>query len=132
MSESILRGIGSRLAVRQSDYDASRNGIVLRLGDLVGFTGSASTAEKLRAHDSVQTGGVRFTSETDSINASILARSPLGRWGRPEGQARRGRINQPAGVDPRRERRVRREPVHGDARVGRGVHVQQAGRCTVA
>ena len=44
----------------------------LRLGDIVGFTGSASTAERLRAHDSVQTGGVRFTSETDSINASIL------------------------------------------------------------
>ena len=44
----------------------------LRLGDIVGFTGSASTAETLRAHDSVQTGGVRFTSETDSINASIL------------------------------------------------------------
>lgn len=44
----------------------------LRLGDLVGFTGSASTAEHLRAHASVQTGGVRFTSETDSINASIL------------------------------------------------------------
>lgn len=44
----------------------------LRLGDVVGFTGSGSTAERLRAHDSVQTGGVRFTSETDSINASIL------------------------------------------------------------
>ncbi|WP_404430639.1 phenylacetic acid degradation bifunctional protein PaaZ [Microbacterium lacus] len=44
----------------------------LRLGDIVGFTGSASTAEKLRQHDCVQTGGVRFTSETDSINASIL------------------------------------------------------------
>ncbi|HWM15920.1 MAG TPA: phenylacetic acid degradation bifunctional protein PaaZ [Microbacterium sp.] len=44
----------------------------LRLGDIVGFTGSASTAEKLRAHDSIQTGGVRFTSETDSINASVL------------------------------------------------------------
>jgi oxepin-CoA hydrolase/3-oxo-5,6-dehydrosuberyl-CoA semialdehyde dehydrogenase len=44
----------------------------LRLGDIVGFTGSASTAERLRAHDCVQTGGVRFTSETDSINASIL------------------------------------------------------------
>ncbi|QIZ99459.1 phenylacetic acid degradation bifunctional protein PaaZ [Leifsonia sp. PS1209] len=44
----------------------------LRLGDIVAFTGSASTAEKLRAHDSVQTGGVRFTSETDSINASVL------------------------------------------------------------
>jgi oxepin-CoA hydrolase/3-oxo-5,6-dehydrosuberyl-CoA semialdehyde dehydrogenase len=44
----------------------------LRLGDIVGFTGSASTAERLRSHDCVQTGGVRFTSETDSINASIL------------------------------------------------------------
>ena len=44
----------------------------LRLGDIVCFTGSASTAEKLRQHDCVQTGGVRFTSETDSINASIL------------------------------------------------------------
>ncbi|MGA0567052.1 phenylacetic acid degradation bifunctional protein PaaZ [Rathayibacter sp. KR2-224] len=46
----------------------------LRLGDIVSFTGSASTAERLRAHDSVQTGGVRFTSETDSINASVLGR----------------------------------------------------------
>lgn len=44
----------------------------LRLGDLVGFTGSASTAESLKAHPSVQTGGVRFTAETDSINASVL------------------------------------------------------------
>lgn len=44
----------------------------LRLGDIVGFTGSASTAERLRSHPNVQTGGVRFTSETDSINASVL------------------------------------------------------------
>ena len=44
----------------------------LRLGDLVAFTGSASTAERLRQHESVQTGGVRFTVETDSINASVL------------------------------------------------------------
>ncbi|MBD8023587.1 phenylacetic acid degradation bifunctional protein PaaZ [Microbacterium gallinarum] len=44
----------------------------LRLGDLVGFTGSASTAERLRSHANVQTGGVRFTNETDSINASVL------------------------------------------------------------
>lgn len=44
----------------------------LRLGDLVAFTGSASTAERLRSHDSVQTGGVVFSSETDSINASVL------------------------------------------------------------
>ncbi|MFJ4253239.1 phenylacetic acid degradation bifunctional protein PaaZ [Microbacterium sp. NPDC090003] len=44
----------------------------LLLGDLVGFTGSASTAESLRRHPAVQTGGVRFTAETDSINASVL------------------------------------------------------------
>lgn len=44
----------------------------LRLGDIVGFTGSASTADRLRRHESIQSGGVRFTSETDSINASVL------------------------------------------------------------
>ncbi|QTX05743.1 phenylacetic acid degradation bifunctional protein PaaZ [Agromyces archimandritae] len=54
----------------------------LRLGDMVGFTGSASTAEKLRAHESVQTGGVRFTAETDSINASVLG--PDASAGTPE------------------------------------------------
>ncbi|MDR5699444.1 phenylacetic acid degradation bifunctional protein PaaZ [Agromyces aerolatus] len=41
----------------------------LRLGDLVGFTGSASTAERLKAQCP---DGVRFTRETDSINASVL------------------------------------------------------------
>ncbi|HEX4443770.1 MAG TPA: phenylacetic acid degradation bifunctional protein PaaZ [Galbitalea sp.] len=44
----------------------------LRLGDLVAFTGSASTAERLRQSESVRMGGVRFTNETDSINASVL------------------------------------------------------------
>ncbi|MFH8251852.1 phenylacetic acid degradation bifunctional protein PaaZ [Microbacterium sp. B2969] len=41
----------------------------LRLGDVVGFTGSASTASRLREQAAP---GVRFTSETDSINASVL------------------------------------------------------------
>lgn len=41
----------------------------LRLGDLVGFTGSATTAQRLRAQ---APDGVRFSSETDSINASVL------------------------------------------------------------
>ncbi|WP_347978348.1 phenylacetic acid degradation bifunctional protein PaaZ [Microbacterium sp. ProA8] len=41
----------------------------LGLGDLVGFTGSASTAERLRVQAAP---GVRFTRETDSINASVL------------------------------------------------------------
>lgn len=44
----------------------------LRLGDTVGFTGSASTADGLRTHAAVQDRGVRFTAETDSINASVL------------------------------------------------------------
>ncbi|SDK65616.1 phenylacetic acid degradation bifunctional protein PaaZ [Arthrobacter sp. ok362] len=40
--------------------------------DLVAFTGSASTANTLKSHPNVVTGGVRFTSETDSLNAAIL------------------------------------------------------------
>lgn len=43
-----------------------------KLGDVVAFTGSASTANQLRRHDAVQTGGVIFGAETDSINASVL------------------------------------------------------------
>ncbi|KGJ72223.1 enoyl-CoA hydratase [Cryobacterium roopkundense] len=57
----------------------------VRLGDLVAFTGSASTAEKLRASESVQTGGVRFTNETDSINASVLGTDAVA--GTPEFEA---------------------------------------------
>lgn len=41
----------------------------LRLGDAVGFTGSASTAASLRGRTPA---GVQFTAETDSINASVL------------------------------------------------------------
>ncbi|MEY9778089.1 phenylacetic acid degradation bifunctional protein PaaZ [Arthrobacter sp. MW3 TE3886] len=40
--------------------------------DLVAFTGSASTANTLKSHPNVVKGGVRFTSETDSLNAAIL------------------------------------------------------------
>ena len=40
--------------------------------DLVAFTGSASTARTLKAHPNIVQGGVRFTSETDSLNAAIL------------------------------------------------------------
>ena len=43
-----------------------------KLGDVVSFTGSASTADALRRHEAVQTGGVIFGAETDSINASVL------------------------------------------------------------
>ena len=40
--------------------------------DYVSFTGSASTARLLKAHPNVAAGGIRFTSETDSLNAAIL------------------------------------------------------------
>ncbi|MBW8872732.1 MAG: phenylacetic acid degradation bifunctional protein PaaZ, partial [Leifsonia sp.] len=69
MLESGLLPTGALQLVSGSVPDLFEN---LRLGDLVAFTGSASTAERLKAHDSVQTGGVRFSSETDSINASVL------------------------------------------------------------
>ncbi|HVN45182.1 MAG TPA: phenylacetic acid degradation bifunctional protein PaaZ [Steroidobacteraceae bacterium] len=40
--------------------------------DIVCFTGSASTALKLREHPRVTADAVRFTAETDSLNSSIL------------------------------------------------------------
>src|SRR3984885_2402390 len=40
--------------------------------DVVSFTGSAATARKLRQHPVVSANSVRFTSETDSLNSSIL------------------------------------------------------------
>ncbi|MCU1409075.1 MAG: paaZ [Microbacteriaceae bacterium] len=40
--------------------------------DLVAFTGSASTARALKAHPNIVQRGVRFTTETDSLNAAIL------------------------------------------------------------
>src|ERR1700733_8941864 len=40
--------------------------------DVVSFTGSASTAQKLRQHPAVIANSVRFTAETDSLNSSIL------------------------------------------------------------
>ncbi|MGO1545703.1 MAG: phenylacetic acid degradation bifunctional protein PaaZ [Gulosibacter sp.] len=40
--------------------------------DMVAFTGSKATADRLRQHRNVQEGGVRFTAETDSLNAAIL------------------------------------------------------------
>lgn len=40
--------------------------------DLVAFTGSAATAQRLRAHPAVVAGAVRFNAEADSLNLSIL------------------------------------------------------------
>jgi oxepin-CoA hydrolase/3-oxo-5,6-dehydrosuberyl-CoA semialdehyde dehydrogenase len=44
----------------------------LNCQDIVAFTGSKSTAEKLQQHPRVVSDSVRFTAETDSLNASIL------------------------------------------------------------
>jgi oxepin-CoA hydrolase/3-oxo-5,6-dehydrosuberyl-CoA semialdehyde dehydrogenase len=40
--------------------------------DLVAFTGSASTAQRLRTHPSIVQRAVRFNAEADSLNCSIL------------------------------------------------------------
>jgi oxepin-CoA hydrolase/3-oxo-5,6-dehydrosuberyl-CoA semialdehyde dehydrogenase len=41
--------------------------------DVISFTGSASTAQRLRQHATIMAHSVRFTAETDSLNSSILA-----------------------------------------------------------
>lgn len=53
--------------------------------DHVAFTGSANTAQTLRAHSNVQLKGVHFTAETDSLNAAILG--PDAEVGSPEFEA---------------------------------------------
>ena len=50
--------------------------------DVISFTGSASTARKLRQHPTVLANAVRFTAETDSLNSSILG--PDAKPGTPE------------------------------------------------
>jgi oxepin-CoA hydrolase/3-oxo-5,6-dehydrosuberyl-CoA semialdehyde dehydrogenase len=50
--------------------------------DLVAFTGSASTAHKLRLHPVIAANSVRFIAETDSINSCILG--PDAAPGQPE------------------------------------------------
>ena len=44
----------------------------LNCQDVIAFTGSKSTAEKLQQHRNVVDQSVRFTAETDSLNCSIL------------------------------------------------------------
>lgn len=58
---------------------------VLDYRDMVAFTGSASTANTLKSHRNVVEGGVRFSSETDSLNAAILG--PDAVVGTPEFEA---------------------------------------------
>jgi oxepin-CoA hydrolase/3-oxo-5,6-dehydrosuberyl-CoA semialdehyde dehydrogenase len=53
--------------------------------DMVCFTGSASTASLLKSHVNVVNGGIRFSAETDSLNAAILG--PDAGPGTPEFEA---------------------------------------------
>ena len=50
--------------------------------DVVSFTGSAATSEKLQRHPVIAREAVRFIAERDSLNAAILA--PDAAWGTPE------------------------------------------------
>ena len=50
--------------------------------DLVSFTGSASTAQRLRSHPAIVANAVRFNAEADSLNLSILG--PDATAGTPE------------------------------------------------
>ncbi|HEX8757478.1 MAG TPA: phenylacetic acid degradation bifunctional protein PaaZ [Steroidobacteraceae bacterium] len=54
----------------------------LNTQDVVAFTGSASTARKLRTHPAVIDHSVRFTAETDSLNSCVLG--PDATVGTPE------------------------------------------------
>jgi oxepin-CoA hydrolase / 3-oxo-5,6-dehydrosuberyl-CoA semialdehyde dehydrogenase len=58
---------------------------VMDYRDMMAFTGSAATAQSLKEHPNVVSGGVRFTAETDSLNAAILG--PDAVEGTPEFEA---------------------------------------------
>src|SRR5580658_5297496 len=62
----------------------SAGGLLDHVGeqDLVSFTGSAATAQQLRAHPAVVGRSVRFNAEADSLNCSILG--PDAQAGTPE------------------------------------------------
>lgn len=69
MLESGILPEGSLQLISGSTQDLFEH---LDYRDHVAFTGSLNTANTLRAHESVQNGGVRFTAEADSLNAAIL------------------------------------------------------------
>ena len=100
--------------------------------DVVSFTGSASTALKLRSHPVVQRESVKFVAEQDSLNASLLG--PDAAPGTPEFdlfvQGSRDRDDGQGGAemhrDPPRDgagrsisTRSRRQSVSGSSRPGR-------------
>ena len=49
--------------------------------DVLSFTGSLETSEKLRNHPAVSRNAVRFVAERDSLNAAILA-AQAGEYGK--------------------------------------------------
>ena len=69
MQESGLLPEGSLQLISGSARDLLDH---LDMRDHVAFTGSAATANALRQHRNVLEGGVRFTAETDSLNAAIM------------------------------------------------------------
>ena len=115
MVDSALLPDGSLQLVSGSARDLLEH---LDYRDLVAFTGSASTANKLREHPGVVSGGVRFLSETDSLNAAILGPDADGRHPgirgvrevarhRDDGQGRAEVHEHPARHRPGRTRRRR-------------------------
>lgn len=69
MIESGLLPAGSLQLISGSARDLLDH---LDYRDMVAFTGSSYTAKRLAKHQNVAEGGVRFTAETDSLNAAIL------------------------------------------------------------
>ena len=77
LTEAVFRAIiGTGLLPEGSVQllSGSAAGLLDRLDgqDLVGFTGSASTAALLRSHPAVTERAVRFNAEADSLNCSVL------------------------------------------------------------
>jgi oxepin-CoA hydrolase / 3-oxo-5,6-dehydrosuberyl-CoA semialdehyde dehydrogenase len=91
--------------------------------DLLSFTGSASTARRLRSHPNVVARSVRFNAEADSLNMSVLG--PDAAPGTPAFD----RLTE--GARGRRAHRLRRPGArrgHRGRRQARGVHVPCAAR----
>ncbi len=77
LAEAVVREIIASGLLPQGSLQliaGGSRGILDLLGeqDTVAFTGSAATAGKLKAHPAVLGGGVRFSSEADSLNFSVL------------------------------------------------------------
>src|SRR3984893_11156419 len=87
LTERVFRRIVESAILPEGAVQLSCGGIgdlfePLNCQDVVSFTGSAATALKLRQHPVVSANSVRFTSETDSLNSSVLG--PDAAAGTPE------------------------------------------------